>query len=118
MPYSSGGVRAPLATVAAVIGWIAVRCTVATLCKTTGPPRWIRPRMGGLSFSSVPRPGAPASLRRRPSGPFWPRPRAGRAGPERPCPPTQQHGYGFDDLIRRKVVDHVTETGKNGQLAL
>src|SRR5215204_7625270 len=25
---------------------------------------------------------------------------------------------GFDDLIRRKVVDHVTETGKNGQLAL
>src|SRR4051812_31995345 len=26
--------------------------------------------MGGLSFSSVPRPGAPASLRRRPSRPF------------------------------------------------
>jgi len=38
---------------------------------------WIRPRMGGLSFSSVPRPGAPASLRRRPSRPFWPLPPAG-----------------------------------------
>jgi len=29
-------------------------------------------RMGGLSLSSVPRPGAPASLRQRPSRPFWP----------------------------------------------
>ena len=25
---------------------------------------------------------------------------------------------GFDHLIRRKMVDHVAETGKNGQLAL
>src|SRR5215217_4488444 len=37
-----------------------------------------QPRMGGLSFSCVPRPGAPANLRQRPSRPFW-RPRL--AGP-------------------------------------
>src|SRR5918994_2036600 len=76
---------APLATVASVIGLIVVCCTLASMCRTTWPPRWIRPRMGGLSFSSVPRPGAPASLRRRPSRPFWPRPRAG------PCARVQAH---------------------------
>jgi len=38
--------------------------------RTTWPPRWIRPRIGGLAFSSVPRPGAPASLRHRPGRPF------------------------------------------------
>src|SRR5215210_7188779 len=70
MPYSSVWMSAPGATVAAMIGWIVVCCTLATMCRTTGPPRWIRPRMGGLSFSNVPRPGAPASLRRRPSRPF------------------------------------------------
>src|SRR5437764_10099727 len=70
MPYSSVWTRAPLATVASMIGWIVVCCTLASMCRTTGPPRWIRPRMGGLSFASVPRPGAPASLRRRPSRPF------------------------------------------------
>src|ERR671914_579916 len=56
MPYSSVWMRAPLATVASMIGWIVVCCTLATICRTTGPPRWIRPRMGGLSFSRVPRP--------------------------------------------------------------
>src|SRR5215213_9555959 len=82
---------APLATVASMIGLIVVCCTLASMCRTTWPPRWIRPRMGGLSFSGVPRPGAPASLRRRPSRPFWPRPRAGpcarpRRRPHRPPP--------------------------------
>src|SRR5258707_3381836 len=28
---------------------------------TTSPPRWIMPKMGGFSFWSVPRPGAPLS---------------------------------------------------------
>src|SRR3954471_10699043 len=84
--------RVPLATVAAMIGWIVVCCTLASMDSATWPPRWIRPRIGGLSFSRVPRPGAPASLRRRPSRPFWPRPQAGPCGrarrkPHRPPPP-------------------------------
>src|SRR5215218_42710 len=51
-------------------GSIVLCCTWASMRRTTCPPRWIRPRTGGLSFSDVPRPGAPASLRRRPSRPF------------------------------------------------
>src|SRR5215207_9486576 len=91
MPYSSVWMRAPFAIVASMIGSIVIGCTLASMCRTTGPPRWIRPRMGGLSFSRVPRPGAPASLRRRPSRPFWPRPRAGPCArpprkPRRPPP--------------------------------
>jgi hypothetical protein len=35
------------------------------------PVRWIIPKSGGFSFSSVPRPGAPFSRRRRPSRPFF-----------------------------------------------
>jgi hypothetical protein len=50
--------RLPVATVAAMIGWIVFCCTLASMCSTTCPPRWIKPRIGGLSFSSVPRPGA------------------------------------------------------------
>ncbi len=60
------------ATAAVMIGLIVACCTLASMRSTTWPPRWIRPRIGGLSFSSVPRPGAPASLRHRPSRPFWP----------------------------------------------
>src|SRR3954465_4807114 len=45
--------------------------------RTTSPPRWSRPRIGGLSFASVPRPGAPFSRRRRPGRPPWRRPPAG-----------------------------------------
>ena len=44
---------------------------------TTWPPRWFRPRTGGLSFSNLPRPGALASLRQRPSCPFSQTPPAG-----------------------------------------
>ena len=51
-------------------GSIVLCCTLASMCRTTGPPRWIRPRIGGLSFSDVPRPGMPLSLRRRPERPF------------------------------------------------
>src|SRR5829696_1042485 len=58
MPYSSVWTRLPLAVVASMIGSIVVCCTLASMESTTGPPRSIRPRMGGLSFSSVPRPGA------------------------------------------------------------
>src|SRR4051794_18534678 len=46
---------------------------------TTSPPRWTRPRIGGLSLASVPRPGAPLSRRRRPGRPLW------RRRPGSPC---------------------------------
>ena len=61
---------APLATLPSITGRIVACCTLASMRTTTRPPRWIRPRIGGLSFASVPRPGAPASLRQRPSRPF------------------------------------------------
>src|SRR3954451_2152613 len=60
MPYSSVWMRAPFATVASMIGWIVVCCTLANMSRTTWPRRWMRPRMGGLSFSSV----RPAPARR------------------------------------------------------
>src|SRR6185437_9447640 len=53
-----------------MIGSIVFCWTLASIRSTTRPPRWIRPRTGGLSFASVPRPGAPASRRRRPSRPL------------------------------------------------
>src|SRR3712207_6013092 len=70
MSYSSVWMRAPLATAVSMIGRIVFCCTLASMRMTTCPPRWIRPRIGGLSFSSVPRPGAPASLRRLRAAPF------------------------------------------------
>ena len=84
MSYSSVWMRVPLATAASMIGWIVFCWTLASICSTTCPPRWIRPRIGGLSFSSVPRPGAPASRRRRPRRPFLrPRPVGPCARPRR-----------------------------------
>src|SRR3954468_19628853 len=62
-----------------MIGPIALLWTLASIRSTTRPPRWIRPRIGGLSFASVPRPGAPASRRRRPSRPLL------RSRPAGPC---------------------------------
>src|SRR3954464_5766569 len=70
MSYSSVWIRVPLATAASMIGWIFFCCTLASMRSTTCPPRWIRPRIGGLSVASVPRPGAPANQRRRPSRPL------------------------------------------------
>src|SRR4029453_10564913 len=61
--------RVPCATTASMIGWIVFCWTLASICSTTCPPRWISPRIGGLSFASRPRPGAGA-----PQGaPFCPR---------------------------------------------
>ena len=40
-------------------GLMVACCTLASMRRTTSPLRWIRPRMGGLSFSSVPRPPLP-----------------------------------------------------------
>src|SRR5947208_15887686 len=54
-----------------MIGPIVFCWTLASIRSTTCPPRWIRPSTGGLSFASGPRPGAPASRRRRPSRPLW-----------------------------------------------
>jgi hypothetical protein len=56
-------------------------CTWASTWITTGPPRFIIPQTGDLSFSSVPRPPCPLRRRRRPvrplgctsaGCPFWP----------------------------------------------
>ena len=55
------------ATAAVKIDLIVACRTLAGLCRTTWPLRWIRPRMGGLPFVSVPRPAEPASLRHSPS---------------------------------------------------
>src|SRR5215203_2891177 len=57
MLYSSVWTRVPGATAAVMIGWIVTCCTLASMRRITCPPRWIRPRIGGLSFSNVPRPG-------------------------------------------------------------
>src|SRR3954454_18505775 len=72
MSYSSGWISVPGATACVIIGLIVACCTLGSICRITGPPRWISPRTGGFAFSSVPRPGAPESLRRRPGRPFLP----------------------------------------------
>src|SRR3954466_5338791 len=74
MSYSSVWSSVPGATACVMIGLMVACRTVGNICRLTAPPRWIRPRTGGFSFASVPRPGAPGSLRRRPGRPFF-RPR-------------------------------------------
>src|SRR3954452_21097602 len=53
-----------------MIGLIVFCFTLGNIRRTTWPSRWIKPRIGGFSFSSVPRPHAPFSRRRRPARPF------------------------------------------------
>src|ERR1700712_3070843 len=72
MSYSSVWISVPDAIVSLIIGLIVSCCPLGSMCQTTCPPRWIKPRIGGLSFSNVPRPGAPCSLRHRPGRPFLP----------------------------------------------
>src|SRR4051794_36080642 len=71
MLYWSVWTRVPRATAAVMTGLIVTCRTLASMRRNTCPPRWIRPRIGGLSFSDVPRPGMPLSLRRRPERPFY-----------------------------------------------
>src|SRR3954447_21068582 len=71
MSYSSVWISVPGATACVMIGLMVACRTLGNICRITAPPRWIRPRAGGFSFSSVPRPGAPGSLRRRPGRPFF-----------------------------------------------
>src|ERR1700726_1132310 len=54
-----------------MIGLIVFCWTLANMWRTTCPPLWINPRMGGFSFSRVPRPGAPLRRRHRPAWPFF-----------------------------------------------
>src|SRR5689334_18503742 len=70
MSYSSVWISVPGTTARVMIGLMVACCTLGSMCRITASPRWIRPRTGGFSFSSVPRPGAPASLRHRPGRPF------------------------------------------------
>src|SRR3954469_3014704 len=53
-----------------MIGLIVFCFTLGSIRRTTWPSRWIKPRIGGFSFSSVPRPQVPLSRRRRPARPF------------------------------------------------
>src|SRR3954469_11106871 len=54
-----------------MIGLIVFCFTLGSIRRTTCPSRWIKPRIGGFSFSSVPRPQAPFRRRRRPARPFF-----------------------------------------------
>ena len=70
MSCSSVLISEPGATKRVMMGSM-VRCwTLGNIRITTRPPRWIMPKTGGFSFSRVPRPRAPLSLRRRPARPF------------------------------------------------
>ncbi len=61
----------PDAIVSVMTGFI-VRClTSGNILMTTSPPRSLISRMGGFSFSSVPRPASPCKRRRRPGRPFF-----------------------------------------------
>src|SRR4051794_39847210 len=71
MSYSAVWISVPGATACVMIGLMVACRTLGNICRLTAPPRWIRPRTGGFSFASVPRPGAPGSLRRRPGAPFF-----------------------------------------------
>jgi hypothetical protein len=70
MSYSSVYTTDPGAIVFLTSGPIVFCLTSAGIRMTTSPVRWIMPKIGGFSFASVPRPGAPFSRRRRPSRPF------------------------------------------------
>src|SRR4051812_42925429 len=54
-----------------MIGLTVFCFTLGSIRRTTWPSRWIKPRIGGFSFSSVPRPQVPLSRRRRPTRPFF-----------------------------------------------
>jgi hypothetical protein len=73
MSYSSVWISAPAATLAKTSGLIVACLTFASICATTSPPRWMIPRIGGFSFSSVPRLRAAFSRLRRPARPFFER---------------------------------------------
>src|SRR3954463_11299072 len=54
-----------------MIGLIVFCLTSGSIRRITWPLRWIKPRIGGFSISSVPRPRAPLSRRRRPARSFF-----------------------------------------------
>src|SRR4028119_314887 len=83
-------------------GLIVVCCTLASMRRTTWPPRWIRPRMGGLSLSGVPRPGAAANRRPPPPRPPSRPPPAGRRA--RPAPPSGGGGRAAPFGDRRRLA--------------
>src|SRR3954453_5472393 len=55
MLYSSVSIIVPLTTTVVMIGLIVFCFTLGSIRRTTWPSRWIKPRIGGFSFSSVPR---------------------------------------------------------------
>ena len=71
MSYSSVSTNVPGKIVCSISGRIVTWRTFSNICMATWPPRWIIPKMGGFSFSSVPRPRAPLSRFRRPLRRFF-----------------------------------------------
>src|SRR5512143_2147843 len=71
MSYSSVYTCVPGPIVARSNGSIVLCWMFSSMPMTTSPPRWSIPRIGGFSFSKVPRPGTPLSRRRRPLRPLF-----------------------------------------------
>ena len=97
-----------------MIGLIVFCFTLGSIRRTTWPSRWIKPRIGGFSFSSVPRPQAPLSRRRRPARPFFGRPPGcpcarRRRRPRRPRPAVQRRLGDFGDKAFAKMRRHVVD---------
>src|SRR5215218_10785969 len=70
MPYSSVWTRVPRATTAVMTGSIVLCCTLASMRRTTGPPRWITPRIGACPFPTCPDPVCPSACGAAPIAPF------------------------------------------------
>lgn len=66
MLYSSVKTVVPGTIVDMMSGAIVTCWTLGNIWMTTSPERWIMPKIGGFSFSSVPRPRAPFKRLRRP----------------------------------------------------
>src|SRR3954452_20431044 len=92
----------PLTTTVVMIGLIVFCFTLGSIRRTTWPSRWIKPRIGGFSFSSVPRPQVPLSRRRRPARPFF-----GRVAL---VPRDDIDLVGLDGAFQRRLGDFGNET--------
>ena len=70
MTYSSVQINAPARTTPLISGSMVARRTSESIWITICPPRWISPKIGGFSLSSVPRPRSPLRRLRRPGRPL------------------------------------------------
>src|SRR4051794_4126957 len=71
MSYASVWINVPGATAWVMIGLMVACCTLGSICRITGPPRWIKPSTGGFSFSSGLVPADPGACDTVPAAPFF-----------------------------------------------